>query len=445
MKVTTEELTFDAGFTEENDLFNRRQLYNIITGLIKSSSDESLVLSLADKWGSGKTSFIKMFQHENEIDKDSNFETIYFDAYENDYQNDPFLALASQIYGLLDKQNVDWDEIKNDFLEASKGLAKTFLKQSVKSGLNFVTAGIVNGPILDQTVNMFKDSLNTSLDIYIDSKLKSSEQEKNTIVKFRESLLKISEQKNKKIIFIIDELDRARPDFSLDLIEKIKHLFSVKGVVFLLVMNREQFEESIKFRYGNIDSRLYLNKFIHFWFELPRKFNYENEDVTTLSYIEYLGKKNSFNQLTRESIKTLSILLSLNNCTLREAERCFSLISYLFKNKPINSNVSYFREYEDALVCAAFLKVTNPVLLKNISQRNILYKDVLLKLNIPNQSSKHLLILMKTLEVELMSKEEFLQQIDKSEISEKYFFNGNRSDFFKSVSKCLELLSIENN
>ncbi|MDX7018825.1 P-loop NTPase fold protein, partial [Klebsiella aerogenes] len=83
--------------------------------------------------------------------------------------------------------------------------------------------------------------------------------------------------------FIIDELDRARPDFSLNLLELIKHIFNVDGFYFLLVMNKQQFEESIKIRYGNINSSLYLNKFIDYWFTLPK------DIFTTDKYINSEG------------------------------------------------------------------------------------------------------------------------------------------------------------
>ncbi|WP_409049648.1 P-loop NTPase fold protein [Serratia sp. BIGb0234] len=74
-------------------------------------------------------------------------------------------------------------------------------------------------------------------------------------------------------MFIIDELDRARPDFSLEILEKIKHVFSTNNFVFILSMNREQFQKVIVKRYGDIDARLYLSKFIHHWFTLPKEPN----------------------------------------------------------------------------------------------------------------------------------------------------------------------------
>lgn len=62
----------------------------------------NLVLALDSKWGEGKSTFIKMWCSENQHKRQEPIKTIYFDAFENDYQKDPFLALASEIYELLE-------------------------------------------------------------------------------------------------------------------------------------------------------------------------------------------------------------------------------------------------------------------------------------------------------------------------------------------------------
>ncbi len=48
------------------------------------------------------------------------------------------------------------------------------------------------------------------------------------------------------LVFVIDELDRCRPDVALQIIELIKHVFSVDNVCFLLVMNKKLMECSVK-------------------------------------------------------------------------------------------------------------------------------------------------------------------------------------------------------
>ena len=42
------------------------------------------------------------------------------------------------------------------------------------------------------------------------------------------------------LVVIIDELDRCKPTYALDLLEKIKHIFDAKNVCFVLVTNAAQ-------------------------------------------------------------------------------------------------------------------------------------------------------------------------------------------------------------
>lgn len=71
------------------------------------------------------------------------------------------------------------------------------------------------------------------------------------------------------IIIFIDELDRCRPNFAVDMLEIIKHTFDVEGVSFVLVTNTQQLRASINHCYGQaVDAQRYLDKFIKFRFEL---------------------------------------------------------------------------------------------------------------------------------------------------------------------------------
>ncbi|MBJ6977682.1 P-loop NTPase fold protein, partial [Vibrio cholerae] len=64
----------------------------------------------------------------------------------------------------------------------------------------------------------------------------------------QQALKSIAEQK--PIVLFIDELDRCRPNFSVLMLETIKHTFDVEGVQFVLITNTNQLKASINHCYG---------------------------------------------------------------------------------------------------------------------------------------------------------------------------------------------------
>jgi predicted KAP-like P-loop ATPase len=73
-----------------------------------------------------------------------------------------------------------------------------------------------------------------------------------------------------KVIVFVDELDRCRPDYAVSYLETIKHVFDVKGMVFVLAMNSEQFANSVRAQFGVVNFPEYLRKFVHRTVKLPK-------------------------------------------------------------------------------------------------------------------------------------------------------------------------------
>jgi predicted KAP-like P-loop ATPase len=84
------------GFTPEKDIFGRATLGRGMTNLLSSVS-EPVVLALDGQWGSGKTTFLKMWAGEL---RKAGFPVVYLDAFRNDYESDAFTAVASEIIAL---------------------------------------------------------------------------------------------------------------------------------------------------------------------------------------------------------------------------------------------------------------------------------------------------------------------------------------------------------
>ena len=72
------------------------------------------------------------------------------------------------------------------------------------------------------------------------------------------------------LIVMIDELDRCRPSYAVELLKVAKHLFDVDKAVFVLAVNRDELTHSINALYGNdFDATGYLRRFVDIDFQLP--------------------------------------------------------------------------------------------------------------------------------------------------------------------------------
>jgi Cdc6-like AAA superfamily ATPase len=128
------------------------------------------------------------------------------------------------------------------------------------------------------------------------------------ITQFKEVIKKVldnlpNDQKN--LIIFIDELDRCRPTYAIELLERIKHLFDIERLVFILSTDTEQLSHSICAVYGNdFDAKKYLNRFIDLDYSLKepdlRKYiqwHFENSLINDYHKKRQYGEQNKKNLL----------------------------------------------------------------------------------------------------------------------------------------------------
>lgn len=75
----------------------------------------------------------------------------------------------------------------------------------------------------------------------------------------------------KKLVIIIDELDRCKPLFAIQTLEIVKHFLDVKDVVFIFAVDLEQLSHSVESIYGfGMDASGYLCKFFDYITKFPQ-------------------------------------------------------------------------------------------------------------------------------------------------------------------------------
>ncbi|MDH5328269.1 MAG: KAP family NTPase [Gammaproteobacteria bacterium] len=373
MKLTVPPIAIadDEGFTDKNDIFKREDFGKRIANLVENSGGD-LVLALDAQWGEGKTTFIKQWQGYIGYHRDNKIDSIYFDAFANDYQKDPFLALTTELY----EQAITRDKkFEKKFIQIATAVTKSLVRGAVKIGLSTATGGIVSGTALEPTGNDLSQLVSDQVDTIVADRLKNSAQDKRAIENFRDFLKELVN--NKPLVFIIDELDRCRPDFALELIEQIKHLFSVPGLTFLLVVNRAQLEEMIKAKYGSgINGAVYLQKFVSIWLALPRRSDDVHDDVT--SYVDFCIKAMWIEgePLDHDGLKVIKDLVRLHQTSNRGIERILTNFAIISNAKPNKHYLAF--HFCIGLIC--FIRSEFPELLTLIKKSHISAEDLFAKL-----------------------------------------------------------------
>src|SRR5690606_3143338 len=221
-------------------------------------------------------------------------------AFANDYLEDPFLTIAAEIsQAFKDSDEIGIEEI-NDFNSKTASvlisLAAVIPMIAAKAGMHWIGlggAGETIKAVYDEGKDVFdvaSEEVASKVKEQIEKKIENHHIEKQTIQDFKKELAELAAQLEKPLVFIIDELDRCRPDFAIRLIERIKHFFDIKNIVFVLVVHKDNLAQTITSHYGYIDEgeEKYLDKFIDFVIPLPKVSQADNNIIVHFEVIKTL-------------------------------------------------------------------------------------------------------------------------------------------------------------
>ena len=415
MKLVTPSLVVEDLDGFRNDALQRQQFGDALLNLVTRSTDE-LVISLDGKWGEGKTTFVKMWQG---LLKEKGIPSIYIDAFQNDYTEDAFISIASAITAYVDQNSADAQN-SSDFLDKTKKVGIRLLSWTAKIGIKAATLGVIKESDIDTLSEIGNDiATDTSETIANLVKERLSEHSKETqlIQSFRESLsglpATLKDNSSGRLVIVIDELDRCKPSFAVEVLEKIKHLFSVKNVVFLLVMHKQQLEEAIRSVYGsNIDAHTYLQKFINVETSIPKRIS----DRYSNDLESYIKKLLQLHEITtwgddRNIVDCLTPLAQHFNLSLRQLERVFTNLAIIYST----SGENHLR-LVPLIVFIAVVKVINPSVFANILSGKISFSALcdqlqLRELNEEEESKRKLYWLMNWVRFSMLTKSEY-QEVD---------------------------------
>jgi len=342
MKLRHEDIEINKEKPFTNGKLGREKYAKILTTLVDNKND-GFVLAINSEWGTGKTVFVKMWkQHlENE-----GLKTLYFNAWENDFEEDILVALLSEFKELLKsaepKINQSFKSIINKATPLVGKVALGFAKTQIKK----VIGEDATGELIDTVTSVTAEQLEEQINDY--------SKRKDSIVDFKDSLCEFvkTSSPEKPLVFIIDELDRCRPNYAVAVLEKVKHLFSVPGIVFVLSIDKEQLGNAVRGVYGSdkIDADEYLRRFIDIEYSLPAC----NAEIFCFYLHEYFNIDEA--SLDKVSLSLIAkTLFQDKHITLRGLEKILVHVQLVFNAQKVHISATtiifiiYLRQYHEVL------------------------------------------------------------------------------------------------
>lgn len=283
----------------DEDKLDRKESADFLTNYLtkrytlaysRKQPDNTFVLNVRAEWGFGKTFFLKRWAKDLQH---SDYPVVFYDAWANDFSDDPLIGFIAEINAALSSQ-FEKIPLAKRHLDQALSVGRKLIKP-IGLGLAAIFAKKLSGYTLEELNEFWSQTSQEETNTEADDKeegtgkkiaslisssaeavLKEHIGKKETIATFKKRLETLTESLQKEagvqlpIFIFIDELDRCRPTYAIELLEAVKHLFGVKGVYFVVATNLEQLGHSIRAVYGEqFDSERYLKRFFDQEYLLP--------------------------------------------------------------------------------------------------------------------------------------------------------------------------------
>lgn len=308
---------------------------------ILNSIEGSCSIALDGRWGSGKTFFVRQTKmildahnsllntiNEEDVQKIVGRRSVYYssqrtelrpqlcvyyDAWENDSDDDPILSL---VYTIMNSMNTHFSFTDRSYIELGVHILDIFSQQNWSEVINSLKG------------NNLLSGLRDTKDI------------EQKIHAFFEAVLA---ERGERLVILIDELDRCKPSYAVRLLERIKHYFSDEKITFVFAINTHELQHTIKNYYGTgFDGSKYLDRFFDFRVTLPPP-----DLQKYFQTIHFNDSYYTYDVISVAIIKTFHF-------ELREISR-YLQICKIAKVDPENRRLSRFRDRDALKFCMLYI------------------------------------------------------------------------------------------
>lgn len=226
----------------KDDLFGHAPFAkSLADSICRYPGSDGMVLALYGPWGSGKSTVLSYVQHYlGQRPEDERPVVVKFNPWWFSGQENLARAFLGQLQAVLPAKSEKFKQLGDLFADFAEGIGGLIDLTGVSGG-----AGGLIGKLLGHAKRKPKD-----------------------VPALKESITTILQKAGKRILVVIDDIDRLTPEETRQLFTVIKALADFPNVVYLLAFDREVAAQAIEQQSGLPGDR-YLEKIIQVPFELP--------------------------------------------------------------------------------------------------------------------------------------------------------------------------------
>ncbi|NIZ47842.1 P-loop NTPase fold protein (plasmid) [Entomospira nematocerorum] len=359
----------DAIKSAEEDMLGFDKYAKMIKGLIDDAKDKPFSIGINGKWGSGKSSLLNLVKNELEEDLKTSdnqqsesaqkaneklykgYIIVEFDAWLYQGYYDARVALLEQLFEKIEPKHQLKKQMKKviNLLPKTINMVNQIWSSQIFSYLKPFLIGILSllsiTTALNQFFNLFPKSTGSIISlifiilivviIFIGIKFSSPISLDSDIKNLREAIEKHLDKGKKKLVVLVDDLDRCQPATAIATLEAIRLFLHINRTVILLASDKEVLQQAVKKQFvlnnSDVDDRAsaYFDRLINIELKIPRL-----TEKNLKKFLEKLLDKELGNKFTDKEISSLSQVITYTphlHGDIRKLKQIFNKFSLIEK------------------------------------------------------------------------------------------------------------------
>ena len=374
------------------DYLTRQPYLDLLKSIIAKQKDNPTGYSFAidGEWGSGKTWILQNLEEQLLQQPDNKYLIFHYNAWENDFYDEPLVAILSVMIDSLD-----------NFSKAEENINKinsALIHTSIKVFKNLAIS-VVNYQIKDKAGLDFRDVIDDFKDVgNANTKHAKMKKEIDNYSSLKKLLSEIHSQikelsKEVNILLFVDELDRCLPEYAIKVLERLHHVCNEMPVIQIIAYSGKALANGVSQAYGgNITDEQTRNAFCAHFMEkfvklvLPLNCGMTGDNLSIL----YEKIDQSFAPMFDESEQFLVDFynLFLRDIPIRNRKQILETVKMIHELTLASNDFKNFA-YTYELLCCEIIIVMDRVLLHAQSPLNITYveNENILSLTVSNDET----------------------------------------------------------